>query len=110
VWQYVESGGTQKGMIDMLLAEPKLANLPFTGVIPEKDKVTRANPWLARAEQRRVHLVAGEWNKEFLDEVCAFPESEHDDQVDAVSGACAALATSSWFVLGGEREMDDFDD
>lgn len=107
VWQYIETGGTQKGMLDLLMAEPKLANLPFTGVVPEKDKITRANPWLARAEQRHVHLVAGAWNKVFLDEVCAFPESEHDDQVDAVSGAVAAMATSPWFIIGGDDDEEE---
>jgi predicted phage terminase large subunit-like protein len=107
VWQYVETAGTQVGMVSLLHAEPLLADLPFTGVTPHKDKITRANPWLARAEQRKVHLVAGAWNKDFLDEVCAFPEAEHDDQVDAVSGAMAALAGGSWFVIGGENNDDD---
>ena len=107
-WQYIETGGTQKGMLDLLLAEPQLVDLPFSGVVPDKDKITRANPWLARAEQRKVHLVSGAWNKEFLDEVCAFPEAEHDDQVDAVSGAMAAIAQGQWFVVGlGDEDYDD---
>jgi predicted phage terminase large subunit-like protein len=110
IWQYIESGGTQKGMVDMLLAEPTLSNVPFTGVTPDKDKITRANPWLARAEQRHVHLVYGAWNKDFLDEVCGFPESEHDDQVDAVSGAVSALARANWFVLGGGDDEEETDD
>jgi predicted phage terminase large subunit-like protein len=96
--QSVETGGTQKGMIDLLLAEPGLVSIPFRGVTPVGDKIARANTWLARAEQNKVKLLRGEWNAAWLDEICAFPEAEHDDQVDATSGAFAALATPSWSI------------
>jgi phage terminase large subunit-like protein len=39
-----------------------------------------------------VRLVGGAWNSAYLDELCAFPEGPHDDQVDASSGAFAKLA------------------
>ena len=51
------------------------------------DKVVRAQPFSAAAEARNVKLLLGPWNEAFLDEVEAFPEVKHDDQVDAVSGA-----------------------
>jgi predicted phage terminase large subunit-like protein len=51
------------------------------------DKVVRAQPFSAAAEARNVKLLIGPWNDAFLDEMEAFPEVKHDDQVDAVSGA-----------------------
>jgi phage terminase large subunit-like protein len=49
-------------------------------------------PWAARAEAGAVRLVAGEWTKHFLDEVVAFPSGQHDDYVDAASGAIAMMS------------------
>ena len=87
VYQAIETTGTQRGLLQLLYNESSLAGLSFSGAESQKDKMVRANPWLARAEQGKVRLVAGEWNKEWLDEVLAFPEGEHDDMVDATSGA-----------------------
>lgn len=87
VRQGIENVGLQLGMHQLLMREPTLAGLTFQAVRPEKDKITRASPWLARAEQGKVKVVRGAWNAAWLDEVCAFPEVRHDDQVDAVSGA-----------------------
>ncbi len=89
--QYVEAVGTQRGMLDLLQAEPTLAGIAFRGVTLHKDKVTRANAFLARAEQGKIRLLRGAWNGTWLDEICAFPAAEHDDQVDATVGAFNAL-------------------
>lgn len=55
------------------------------------DKVTRASPVAAQAQVGNVALVAGPWNKAFLDELEAFPSSAPDDQVDALSRAFGML-------------------
>jgi predicted phage terminase large subunit-like protein len=55
------------------------------------DKVLRADALVSAASVGDVKLVAGEWNAAFLDEVEVFPRGEHDDQVDAASGAFNAL-------------------
>jgi len=54
-------------------------------------KELRARPVSAAAEAGNVKLVKGNWNSDFLDEIEAFPEGDHDDQVDAVSGAFTKL-------------------
>jgi hypothetical protein len=59
----------------------------------DRDKVARAQPWIARAEAGRVALVRGAWIAAFLDEACNFPEGAHDDQVDAVSGVVGMLTS-----------------
>lgn len=55
------------------------------------DKVTRAEPFSAQCEAGNVFLVRGEWNEEYLDELCMFPGGTFKDQVDASSGAFGML-------------------
>ena len=60
-----------------------------------KAKHIRAEPFAAQAELGNVWIVEGDWNGEFLDELCAFgPDGggTHDDMVDAASGAFNKLA------------------
>ena len=66
---------------------------PSTG-----DKVQRAMPMLAQAEAGNIALAPGRWNTPFLDEVSAFPEGEHDDQVDAAGLGFSRIASA-----GGSR-------
>lgn len=101
VGQYVEDVGIQKGMLQLLLHEPDLRSIAFRSATPQGDKIQRAGAWLARAEQGKVALVRGAWNAAFLDEVCGFPESEHDDQVDAVSAAVVAGGTGQVLLAWG---------
>lgn len=54
---------------------------------PSGDKVTRAYPVASRAEAHHIRLVNDHWNNEFLDELETFPQSRHDDQVDALTAA-----------------------
>lgn len=57
---------------------------------PSGDKVTRAYPVASRAEAGHIYLVNAAWTSTFLDELEAFPQSRHDDQVDALSAAIAS--------------------
>jgi len=61
------------------------------------DKATRAKPASAQAEAGNVKLLRGDWNEAFLDEICAFPNGQFDDQVDAFADALNELALSSSF-------------
>ncbi len=69
------------------------------------DKATRAMPWLAQAEAGNVKLVRGSWCAAWLDEVTAFPSGSHDDQVDSMSGAYAALTRSTPLTEGELLEV-----
>jgi predicted phage terminase large subunit-like protein len=40
-----------------------------------------------------VKLLEGPWNQGFIDELCAFPNGAHDDQVDAATAAFRALVS-----------------
>lgn len=55
------------------------------------DKVTRAAPFSASAENDDVMIVKADWNKAYLDELAVFPASKFKDQVDASSRAYMEL-------------------
>ncbi|MFC5385177.1 phage terminase large subunit [Aquamicrobium segne] len=69
-----------------------LAGYDVTAIRPTGEKAVRAKPAAAQAEAGNVKLVRGPWNDTFLDEVCAFPNATHDDQVDAFADALNELA------------------
>lgn len=90
-----------------------LAGYDFKG-----DKVTgprelRANGLAAQAEPGNVSILAGDWNKAFLDEVEIFPGGGHDDQVIAACGAFNELANvprvdTKRIIMVGERIRPDW--
>jgi predicted phage terminase large subunit-like protein len=90
--QGIEVVGGQVGVIQTLMRDPLLAAHTFVPIEVHKDKITRALSLVARSEQGKLALVRGHWNQAFLDELCAFPEGTHDDQVDAVSGGMTLLS------------------
>lgn len=87
----IEKVAFQLAAVQDLLADPDLIGFSIRPVAVDRDKEARADVWAARAEAGKVALVRGPWNREFLDEVTAFPRGRHDDQVDAVSLAVQLL-------------------
>jgi len=92
VRQGVEVVSAQIGVLQTLLRDPLLVAHTFTPIEVHRDKLTRALPLVARSEQGKLAIVRGAWNQKFLDEICAFPEGAHDDQVDACSGGMTLLS------------------
>lgn len=66
---------------------------------PGEAKVVRAQPFAAQAEAGNIRVKRASWTADFLEELTAFPESKHADQVDAASGAWNKLCMM--FALGG---------
>lgn len=91
VRQGIEVVSAQVGVLQTLLRDPLLLAHTFTPIEVHRDKLTRALPLVARSEQGKLAIVRGGWNQSFLDELCAFPEGMHDDQVDACSGGMTLL-------------------
>lgn len=75
-----------RDMISMLAGYKAHAE-PETG-----DKTTRAEPFSVQCEAGNVFIVEGDWNSDYLDELCLFPGGSFKDQVDASSGAFGRLA------------------
>lgn len=71
-------------------AESTIVNL--RGFTVHADKVTgskesRSEPYAAQVQAGNVALVAGEWNREFIDEHENYPTGPYKDQIDAAAGA-----------------------
>src|SRR5262249_54483940 len=58
---------------------------PLKGIRVETDKVTRALTWAALAEEGKLFLVRGPYLRDFIEEAATFPNSKHNDQIDAIS-------------------------
>jgi predicted phage terminase large subunit-like protein len=90
IWHEQEPGSAGKDaalLIDQMLRAYPVYHETSTG-----SKEVRAQAFTAHVEGRNVVIVQGEWNEAYLDELAAFPSGEHDDQVDATSGAYNKLA------------------
>jgi predicted phage terminase large subunit-like protein len=81
----VEANGSQKGYADQMKEE--IQNRVVEPDVPEGSKEMRASIWGTRLQDGIIYVVRGEWNQALFDEMDYFPNGEHDDQVDAVSGA-----------------------
>ena len=65
----------------------------------EKNKIIMASPVSALASRRQIKILRCYWNEIFTTELENFPDSSHDDQVDALSYA--------WRYLSVERKKID---
>lgn len=81
-----QAGKVQATDMVSMLAGWNVHAEPETG-----DKATRAEPFSVQCEAGNVYLVEGEWNSDYLDELCLFPGGSFKDQVDASSGAFGQL-------------------
>jgi predicted phage terminase large subunit-like protein len=90
--QYMEQEPGSSG-VDVIshYAREVLNGYEFRGVKTTGPKTERAGPLASAAEAGNVYILQGTWNNAFLDEIEAFPDGSHDDQVDCVSGAFAKL-------------------
>jgi len=93
IWIEQEPGSSGIQMVDYYAREV-LKGYAVRGNKTTGSKVLRANPASAAAESGRVFLVKGIWVNDFLDELEIFPGGNHDDQVDAFSGAFEVVGKS----------------
>ena len=70
-----------------LVQEPTMAASGLRSIKPSRDKATRAAPLAARGEQGKVWVKDGPFAEAFVGHAVTFPHGDHDDLVDAASGA-----------------------
>ena len=90
-----QAGKDQAATYIKALAGYKVRTAPVTG-----SKIVRAVPCSAQWQGGNVLLLAGDWNKEYLQELEGFPDTLHDDMVDASSDAFKQVANAAdWSAL-----------
>ena len=97
----VEAVAYQLAAFQELMRERELANRAIYAVNVTKDKLSRALPWIARAEAGKVKILGprAAWVEDFLEEVSVFPVGKHDDYIDSVSGGVEMVTQT---VLSGQ--------
>lgn len=80
---YIEPKASGKSIAQQLKRETML-NIIETKP-PDTDKISRVNAVAPIIESKRVKLIKGIWNEDFLTECAAFPNAQHDDQVDTLT-------------------------
>lgn len=93
-----EPGAGGKQLVDYYVRQ--LKGYSVSADRPSADKLVRAAPVSSQAEAGNVKLVKGAWIGPFLDELEAFPDGSHDDQVDAMSGAFGQLIDQRSLFIG----------
>jgi predicted phage terminase large subunit-like protein len=102
-----------------LIQELQKAHLMVRGYNPGRaDKMQRLQITAAIFAAKRVWLPESEvhkgyvkdWVEGFLSQICAFPDSTHDDYVDSATQAMRWLKDMGWLDIDPEPRYDDDDD
>lgn len=80
-------GGSSGSIASERAFKPELAGFDADGIRSTGSKMERAKPYAARVSKRKVFVVKREWTKKWLNQHHQFPAVDHDDMVDAASGA-----------------------
>jgi predicted phage terminase large subunit-like protein len=91
----IEANGTQLGYYQDMKDDAQMRNIRVIPDKPEGSKEMRAEVWGSRLEDGIIFCVlAPSWNGAMCDQFDDFPNSDHDDIVDAMSGAWGILMKS----------------
>lgn len=98
-----EEGGSSGKVVIAHNMRHVFAGFAYKGVRHSTSKYARAKPLSTQAEGGNVYIVKGPWItggeqttlNTFFDEFEIFPDGEHDDIVDAASGAYEQLGTTA---------------
>jgi predicted phage terminase large subunit-like protein len=119
--------GKDQKRVDMLLVEDKSAgisliqelqkaHLPVRAYNPGKaDKMMRlqivaaiidsGRVWIPESDTRKGYVKT--WAEPFMAQICAFPDSTHDDYVDSCTQALRLLKDLGWLDIDPEPRYDD---
>ena len=122
--------GRDQKRVDLILVEDKSAgisliqdlqraHLPVRAYNPGRaDKIQRLNivsniiargrVWIPESSQRPGYVR--DWAEGFVSQICAFPETTHDDYVDACTQALRFLRDAGWLDIDPPRDELDEDD
>ena len=133
-YETVFGEGKERKRVDLLLIEDKSAgisliqdlqraHLPVRAYNPGRaDKVQRLNivsniiargrVWIPESDNRKGYVK--DWAEGFVSQICSFPETTHDDLVDACTQALRYLRDAGWLEIDPppreDWDEDDFAD
>jgi predicted phage terminase large subunit-like protein len=84
----------QAGVAQIATLRTKMSGYQIHATPEQGSKTLRANLAAIQIDNGNLTLVAAPWNDSFLSELAAFPGAAKDDQVDALSRAVNAMATT----------------
>lgn len=127
-YETIYGEGKEKKRVDLILVEDKSsgisliqdlqrAHLPVRAYNPgNADKVQRLNivsniiargrVWIPESSVRKGYVR--DWAEPFVSQICSFPESTHDDFVDACTQALRYLRDAGWLEID-PPPADDYD-
>lgn len=100
-YQYIVRIPQDPGAAGKILAQQYVKLLMGFNVKAEGisgDKELRATPFAAQWQNGNIQVLQAAWNDEYLSQLESFPESLHDDMVDASSDAFTELAEGEFNV------------
>lgn len=104
---YIEDAASGQSLIQELRRE---TNLPIIARRVDTDKVVRAYAVTPLIEAGKVYLPEyAPWLLDYIEELSAFPNGEHDDQVDSTTMALRQIANPSpyGFSIAGDTDTED---
>lgn len=125
-YETVFGDGKERKRVDLVLVEDKSAgisliqdlqraHLPVRAYNPGKaDKVQRLNivsniiargrVWIPESDNRKGYVK--DWAEGFVSQICSFPETTHDDYVDACTQALRYLRDAGWLEIDPPPQED----
>lgn len=85
--RWEEEGGSSGAIASERAIKPELAGHDADGIRSTGSKMERARPYAGRVSKRKVFVLKRAWTKKWMDQHHQFPAVDHDDLVDASSGA-----------------------
>lgn len=101
----VEPKANGKSVVQQLEVSTDL-NVTYTPT-PKDPKDVRLHAVAPKVECGRVFVVEGDWNDEFIDEICGFPTRAHDEYVDLLGYAINYFTENTETPLADGVEVDD---
>lgn len=101
----IEPKANGKSVVQQLEVSTNL-NVTYTPS-PKDAKDVRLHAVAPKVECGRVYLVEGDWNEEFIDEVCGFPAKAHDEYVDLLGYAINYFCEEDGGDLPDDVDVDD---
>lgn len=90
----IEPKSSGSSVVQQIRTTTKLNVIEYD--MPDGDKITRSSICTPYGEAKRIKLIKGHWNEEFLNQVTGFPKAKHDEAVDNIT-----MAVQRSFIRGG---------